>query len=370
MPVSRTPTCYPLPRTGRILNDARMSKRPTPPTSPDHGRILSDSDECLDSVQLHQLEERFRHWADSARRTDVILSRRRILLLFLIIRYTGAKLHEALNLEPLRDIDLDVPVVRLGEDQPRAVPLSGTLAAEIRTLTTTPDGQALTGLNVDPAFVRRKFYEQAEACGFPKNLGSPEMIRKSRGVELMRSNMPLPAVQKYLGHSSPNLTSSYVTFSETEIRDLTSSFIEQESNRSSARNTFFGKISNILRSDIQAIVEVTTLDGHCISSIITRDSLTRLGLKKGRLATVEVKAPWVSLYTADDEPQCSAENRLQGTVVHITRGSVTTEYVVRIDAGPELCIIAGTESLRRLRVQEQDRVWALFGNYATILRVP
>jgi molybdate transport system regulatory protein len=73
-------------------------------------------------------------------------------------------------------------------------------------------------LKVDPGFVRRKFYERAEACGIAKQLGAPEILRKSRAVELMQKNMPLPAVQMLLGHSTPNLTSSYLSYSEDDIQ--------------------------------------------------------------------------------------------------------------------------------------------------------
>jgi molybdate transport system regulatory protein len=354
--------------------------RPTSPRTQssgqsDHGRIVGEASSCLDSLQLEHLEREFRTWAQGSRRADVALSRRRILLIFLLIRHTGAKLHEILALNPLQDIDHDRLIVTFGRttpEQARTVPLSGALAAEIRGILSEEVFRQASGqtLSVDPAFVRRKFYERAEACGFPKNLASPEMIRKSRGVELMQSNMPLPAVQMYLGHSTPNLTSAYVTFSEDDIRTITSSFLQRESHRkTSARNSFFGKITAIRPADIQAEVLLTTLDGHVISSVITMDSLRRLGLKVGRLATVEVKAPWVSLYKSEKEPLCSSENRLPGVITQIRRGRVNTEYVLRIGPDTELCIVTTTESLRRLMLEEQDCVWAVFGSYATIVRV-
>lgn len=349
--------------------------RTQPSEQSDHGRIVAEASSCLDSLQLEQLEREFRAWAEGSRRADVTLSRRRILLIFLLIRHTGAKLHEVLELAPLTDIDHDRLIVTFGRSMPqqaRSVPLAGVLAVEIRRLFAEEAFRQAVGqtLGVDPAFVRRKFYERAQACGFSKNLGSPEMIRKSRGVELMQSNMPLPAVQMYLGHSTPNLTSAYVSFSEEEIRTITSSFLQRESHRkTSARNSFFGKITGIRPADIQAAVELTTLDGHVISSVITLDSLSRLGLKVGRLATVEVKAPWVSLYKTETDPLCSAENRLPGVITRITRGQVNTEYVLRIGPDTELCVITTTQSLRRLELQEKETVWAVFGSYATILRV-
>jgi molybdate transport system regulatory protein len=347
----------------------------TPAAASDHGRIVTEPSSCLDSLQLDRLEKEFRLWSEASGRADVVLSRRRILLVFLLIRSTGAKLHEVLGLNPIQDIDHDRLLVTFncsGAGQARSVPLSESLSREIRLiLADSAFRKVLNGaLAVDPAFVRRKFYERALACGFPKQLGNPEAIRKSRGVELMQSNIPLPAVQMYLGHSTPNLTSSLVSFSDEEMRAITTSFLERETRRkTSARNSFSGKITNIRRGDIQVLVELTTPEGHVISSIITQDSLGRLGLTTGRLATVEVKAPWVGLHKTEADPLCSAENRLPGVVTRITRGLVNTEYIVDVDQHTELCVVASTESMSRLKLQEGDRVWAVFGGYASILRV-
>jgi molybdate transport system regulatory protein len=102
----------------------------------------------------------------------------------------------------------------------RIVNISEALCLEVQALIADLSSQkALKNmLKVDPGFVRRKFYERAEACGIAKQLGAPEILRKSRAVELMQKNMPLPAVQMLLGHSTPNLTSSYVSYSEDDIQ--------------------------------------------------------------------------------------------------------------------------------------------------------
>jgi molybdate transport system regulatory protein len=63
----------------------------------DHGRIVGEASSCLDSLQLEHLEREFRTWAEGSKRADVALSRKRILLIFLLIRHTGAKLHEVLD---------------------------------------------------------------------------------------------------------------------------------------------------------------------------------------------------------------------------------------------------------------------------------
>jgi len=346
-----------------------------------HGRIISgpDREQCLNTTQLQQLEQSFREWAAAAVRADVRLSRRRILLIFLLIRYTGAKLNEVLALNPFADIDSDRQTVffsRPGLDSKEAnreVQIPESLCRELQAALNDPGFRDSLGkqlFDVDPAFVRRKFYERALDCGFAKRLGAPETIRRARAVELMQGNMPLPAVQMLLGHSTPKLTSAYVSFSAEDTRELTRLYLERESMRkTSARNAFFGKIATIRQGDIQSRVELTTPGGHIVTAIITNESLGTLCLRKDRLAIAEVKAPWVTLHKGGKEPVCSAENRYRGLVVRRTSGEINTEYVVRLADGTELCAIAGTPDSRSSDFMEGDAIWALFNCCAVVLHL-
>jgi molybdate transport system regulatory protein len=235
-----------------------------------HARIIKmpAKTHCLDAVQLNKLEKSFRSWAEGSPRADVNLSRRRILLIFLLIRYTGAKLSEILALNPFQDIDFKRQIVFLGKKGPaikrqsREVQIPDSLSEDIKSALREPSFQKYLQdmLRVDPGHVRRKFYERALDCGFPAAMGAPEVIRKSRAVELIQSNVPLPVVQKILGHSTLNVTSSYVAFSDDDIQKVARYFVERESRRkTSARNSFYGKIRSIRRGDIQTKVEMITV---------------------------------------------------------------------------------------------------------------
>jgi len=343
-----------------------------------HARIVSMPNEshCLDTVQMSRLEQSFRSWADGAPRADVRLSRRRILLIFLLIRYTGSKLNEVLALNPFQDVDVEHHLVFLGKAEKkngrlaREVQIPEVLSEEIKSSLKDPFFKKYLGsfFKVDPGHVRRKFYERAIDSGFPPAMGAPESIRRSRAVELMQSNMPLPVVQRMMGHSTLNMTASYVDFSDTDMRQVAKHFIEKESRRkTSARNSFFGKISSIKKGDIQSTVEMTTIGGGTVTTVITNDSLSRLGLKKGSLITAEVKAPWVILQKSDREPESTAENRFAGTIARINKGKITTEYVVRIPDGTELCSVVTTENARQMGFQENDRVWVIFNSFSVVL---
>jgi molybdate transport system regulatory protein len=355
-----------------------MDQPPRIPTVSSHARILAGSDttRCLDALQLQRLEESFRRWAESSKNSSLQWSRKRILLIFLLIRYTGARLNEVLNLDPLLEIDCDHHIVHLrksvtdGNASGREVQIPELLSAEIRETLQELQLKKLQGkiFKVDQGHVRRKFYARAETAGIPRESGTPEIIRRSRAVELMQSNVPLPVVQKILGHSTPNLAASYVEFSDDEIREVARYFADKEDQRkTSARNTFFGKIEVVLRGDVQTIVEMASLGGARVCSVITNYSHARLGLKPGTLATAEVKAPWVMLFKGEEEPHCTAENRFCGKVSRIIKGRVTTEIVVSIPDGTELCSIITAKSKRTLDIQENDPMWVAFSAFAVVI---
>ena len=334
------------------------------------------SGRCLDPIQLNQLEQALRAWAASSRRPDIGLSRRRVFLIFLLIRYTGARLNEVLGLDLKDDLGSKKRTVRFkkgvgpGEPAHREVQIPETVSAEVQGILTSlgPRNADRWTLKLDPAHVRRKFYERAEAVGLPRELGAPEVIRRSRAVELMQGNVPLPVVQKILGHSTPNLAASYVNFSEEDMRRAEAFFVDRENRRrTSARNAFFGKIETLHKGDIQAWVEISTPGGCRIRAVITNHSLDRLGLKRGALVAAEVKAPWVTIHRSANDPECSADNVLGGTVEKISRGKVTAEIVARIADGTEICSIVTEQSLKMLGLRLADRVWVAFNAFTVVL---
>ncbi len=355
-----------------------MNTRGFRPTATDHSRILSGPGvgRCLDPIQLNRLEQAFRQWAGSPRRPDLAASRRRVFLIFLLIRYTGARLNEVLSLEPERDINLETHTLRFhkgvdgGERAGRYVQIPEAVATEVRGFLggLPPRSTGGSVLQLDPAHVRRKFYERAESIGLPRALGAPEVIRKSRAVELIQGSVPLPVVQKILGHSTPNLAAAYVKFSAEEMRRVEAFFVDRENRRkTSARNAFFGKIETLRKGEVQAWVGISTPGGCRISAVITNHSLQNLGLKRGALVAAEVKAPWVTIHRGLDCPPCSADNVLAGTVERIARGKVTAEIVARIADGTEICSIVTGESLKKLDPRPADRVWVAFNAFTVVL---
>jgi molybdate transport system regulatory protein len=79
-----------------------------------------------------------------------------------------------------------------------------------------------------------------------------------------------------------------------------------------------------------------------------------------------VKAPWVTIHRGDD-PECSADNVLGGTVERIVHGKVTSEIVARIADGTEICSIVTAQSLKKLGLRLADRVWVAFNAFTVVL---
>jgi molybdate transport system regulatory protein len=363
-----------------VPNKPKGNRLPKMSETVKHARILSmeDTGRYLDTNQLQKLEQSFRSWAEAPERFDVEISRKRILLIFLLIRHTGARLSEVLHLDPSSDIDYKNHIVRLckgGTESGRPcreVEISEALSVEVQKTLDDPELKRAFGgiIWVDPGHVRRKFYERAESIGISRQLGTPDVIRRSRAIELLQNNMPLPVVQKILGHSTPNLAASYVEFSDEEMQKVARYFIDKESRRkTSARNAFFGKIDMIQRGDIQSTIEILSVGGYRICSVITNHSLVQLGLRRGSLVIAEVKAPSVTLYKSEEEPRSTAENIFRGTVSRITVGKLTTEVVVRISPETELCSIITEESKKRLAIKEDDALWVGFNAFAVVLHV-
>jgi molybdate transport system regulatory protein len=325
---------------------------------------------------LQKLEQSFRDWAGTPRSAGVGVSRRRILLIYLLIRYTGARLSEVLKLDTRRDIDGKTRSVifrkagRKDLAHGRRVQIPEVLSAEIQTtLDSVPAAEDRGRLfDIDPGHVRRKFYERAAACGLPRAMGAPEVIRRSRAVELLQGNVPLPVVQKILGHSTPSLAAAYVNFSEEDMRRVEAFFVERENRRrTSARNAFFGKVESVVRGDVQSRVEIATPGGNRIRAVITNGSLERLGLKQGSLVAAEVKAPWVTVYRGADDPGSSADNVLAAAVERIARGKVTSEIVSRLADGTEICSIVTDESRKALNLRPGDPVRVAFSAFTVVL---
>lgn len=327
----------------------------------------------LTALELEKLEASFRQWADEPGSRGSRVTRARMLLMFLLIRYTGSKLSEVLKLDLDRDIDTTARTVifrGIGRSKKaREVEISEALALEAKGLLGLMRREPDRAFGVDPSFVRRVFYARAEECGLDPGCAGPEMIRKARAIELMQNKLPLPAVQRLFGRLAPSPALRRASFSDEEMHRLTRLYLDREAGgRTSARNSFYGKVHGLSRGEVQTLVEIAASDGEPLYAMITNASASRLGLKPGMLVTAEVKAPWLALESADGAGSSSMENVREGTILNLTTGAVTTECIVRTAGGLELAAVVSAPGFHKLGVGRGDPIRVLCSAYSVILK--
>ncbi len=328
----------------------------------------------LDTLDLERLAESFGQWAATARRRASAVSRRRVRLIFLVIRHTGARLGEVLAMDDRTDIDLSRGVAVFGGEageSRREVRLPEALAAELAKAVADPALAPLRGrlFHLDQGFVRRKFYERATACGLRKDMANPSALRRSRAIELLRQGAPLLVVQKILGHSTPVLTASYLDFSEKERRRIERRVLAREARRkTSARNAFYGKVIRVLLGDVHSAVVLATLGGHRLTSVITNESLEALHIRPGAFLTAEIKAPFVAVTAGPNPPATSAENVFPGVVEKVAVGELAGEILVRLADGTRICAAVTAGSARGLGLSPGDAAVASCNAFSVVLR--
>lgn len=324
----------------------------------------------LNAGQLEALAASFSSWLEASRDERSRQSRTRIWLLFLLLRHTGLRLGEALDLDDRRDIDLERGVVVVRCDAPREVPIPDHLVAAFRAFFDAPMSIGLRGsvFSLDQGYVRRKFSERGKDTDIPRELLNPRVLRHSRAVELLRAGVPLVIVDTLMGHQASQQSSQYVSFTDADTRRIMNHYIhESRKVKTSARNMFVGQISRIREGAILTEVELTTASGLQIVSVITKDSFESLGLSLGMTIIATVKAPWVVLVKDEHKFTTSARNKFCGTISAINKGTIAVEVVVDLADGTKITSLITDESASGLDLKAGDDICALVKAFSVIL---
>ena len=346
----------------------------TAPTPHRTARMFTVPDNLrhLTSTQLETLTDSFREWyleADSGRFEQ---SRARIYFLYLLLRYSGAKLGEVLSIDETRDIDFAGGIIHIQEEDGnrRAVIIPDKITQELHRFLDRGGNHGIRGtfFNLDQGYVRRKFREQADRSELPLELLCPQVLRDSRAVEFLKSGAPIPAVRAMLGLGKSGVSERYLSMTEADIQWLMQGVLDREMRKkTSARNSFIGTVAQIRSGTIMSQVGLTTAAGYQLVSIITNESMEGLGVSVGRTLNATVKAPWVIISRDEAPGTTSTRNRLQGTVTRINSGDISAEVVGILDDGTSLCALITDGSVRDMRLEPGDRVWFLFKAFSVIL---
>lgn len=196
-----------------------VKKNFTPVLNSQEGEIYHFTED-----ELNRLTLEFQKWYEEKRG----IVRARYWLVFLFLRYTGARISEVLNIDESRDLDYKNSTVRLitlkrtgkKKGQFRIIPIPDRLISEyLRTIKIFP---SLEGKVFKIA--RNNFFSIFKnlciKVGIPEEIAHPHVLRHTRAIELLRAGIPVTAVQQLMGHASLNTTAMYLRYSNIEIQGL------------------------------------------------------------------------------------------------------------------------------------------------------
>ena len=355
-------------RRGMEIPNENRAPKPKP------ARIFQvpDSVKYLTVAQLDVLSQSFQNWLHASRDARTRQSRSRIWLLFLILRHTGMRLGEALELDDRSDLDLERGVIRVRGEAEREVPIPESLVDALHQFFDAPMSLELRGqvFRLDQGYVRRKFSERGAGTNIPRELLNPRVLRHSRAVELLRGGVPLVVVDAMLGHQSLPQSTQYIKFSDADTRRIMNHYIHEEKKmKTSARNMFVGQISAIRQGMILSEVELTTASGLKVVSVITKDSFDALGLAEGVTVIATVKAPWVVLVKDENKFKTSARNKFCGKISKINSGKIAVDVIVDLPDGTKITSLITDESASSLDLKVGDEICALVKAFSVILTV-
>lgn len=137
--------------------------------------------------------------------------------------------------------------------------------------------------------------------------------------------------------------------------------------QSSARNVFFGHVTQVRETPLLTEVSFQTQSAYELVSVITSESYERLALTTGEPVMAMIKAPGVLLGLEGPKNTLSARNCFPGTVTAIEHNGAVVEVLGDLDDGTPMCALCTAESLERLGIKESSKVWFFFKSMALIL---
>lgn len=140
--------------------------------------------------------------------------------------------------------------------------------------------------------------------------------------------------------------------------------------KTSARNQFLGKVTQVRPGAVNDEIELEVAGGQKIVAIVTHESVGGLGLQVGEEAFALIKASSIIVVTDDHDAKFSARNRLAGTVSRLQSGAVNTEVVIELPGGGSVAAIVTNDSSQALGLDVGKPALAIFKASSVILGVP
>ena len=137
----------------------------------------------------------------------------------------------------------------------------------------------------------------------------------------------------------------------------------------SARNIWAGQVTTILTGSVNSIVEVSLKGKDSIVSVITNNSVERLGLQPGTEVLAIVKASSVLIGRNLHKDHLSASNILTGTVANIVTGAVNDEVTIQLAGGSTVTAVITRDSVQHLKLVPGIEACAIIKASSVLLAV-
>ena len=323
----------------------------------------------LTREKLEQLTLRWEAWEAEAKTPARRIVRSRLHLLFLLIRYGGLRLGEAIGLDAHAAIDTVTCMVHVPDPNARDVLLPISCMKHVRRILSLPEAE-LAGsefLRFDQGFVRKKFYAVARPLGIDSSLAGPRAIRYSRGLELLELHVPLNLVQKFLGQQKPSQISAFLEFAGGEAKRIVRANVATR-NRAvteTDRNSFLGIITDITMGMRAVSVEITTFSDLKLISLFPIKQFMRMEARENQVVTAIIDPDQITL--AAEKLTCSLNNCVCGLVQSLHQEKVESFVCIELSDGTTLCTVQETTAIEKLKLREQKPICALFPSRAVRL---
>ncbi len=308
---------------------------------------------------LEQLTLRWEAWEAEAKTTARKIGRARLHLLFLLIRYGGLRLGEALNLPVKKAVDTVTGMVHIPAPGSRDILLPLSCMKHIRRILSLPEAEQADFLHFDQGFVRKKFYAVAEGMGLAPGMAGPRAIRYARGLELLELHVPFNVVQAFLGQQKTSQIAEFLDFAGGEAkRIVTRRGSSDKNDAGEPDNSFLGIVTDI-RTGTRAVgVEVTTFSDLVITALCDERQFTELELHLNQVVTASIDPE--SIVLASEKTSFSLQGQIRATVVALHQDCVETFLVLELADGTRINAVQEAAALSRLRIRQGSRVYMSF----------
>lgn len=285
---------------------------------------------CLDQLALA-----WENWAAMPQAPARKIARARLHLIFLLIRFGGLRLAEALAFEPI-DLDLQTGLLQTRGSFARhlLLPLQGRRS--LRRILSLEEASKQGFLHLDPGFIRRTFHKIASFPGFSPAWAGPRALRYLRGHELLTQHMPLKLVQDYLGLARPTQIGAFLEFISSTCAGLA---------ESREPNTFTGVIEELAAGVRSMQIRLRTFSGFKLVAHCAMQEFARMEFRPQMVVRARIAPDQIVL----GNQYANYTNVLAGKLTALYNDGVESFIALELKDGEivqaemESCLLAGFE---------------------------